>query len=376
MTRRRILLCATGLSPQVVTETVYALVQQGPQHIPHEIHLVSTRGGIQQARLSLLSEEPGWFRRLCRDFDLPPIRFDAGTLHVIKDASGQELEDVRTDADNIAAADAIAELVRDLTAAPDSALHVSIAGGRKTLGFFAGYALSMFGRPQDRLSHVLVSEPYESTPDFFYPTPYPRVIDVGRGTRQRLVDCQMAQVSLADIPFVRLRGELLDDSLLHARVRYSALVKQIQHSVAPRGLTLVRADRSARVGDQVIKLSPSEFAFLLWVIERQQAGRPVTYQSGIDAAQRDAREFLAIYAGLTLDPDDEASRTHDRLKDGMEGGFLSERASNIHAKFKRTLGPRHAEAYRLSRRKAKRGGHTYRLELKPEDIHVVEHPNP
>ncbi|MBF4102237.1 hypothetical protein INT80_01850 [Gallibacterium anatis] len=45
-------------------------------------------------------------------------------------------------------------------------MHVSIAGGRKTMGFFAGYALSLYGRAQDSLSHVLVSAEYEAIQNF------------------------------------------------------------------------------------------------------------------------------------------------------------------------------------------------------------------
>jgi CRISPR-associated protein (TIGR02584 family) len=67
------------------------------------------------------------------------------------------LEDIVTEADNVAVADFITEKVRAVTADPEASLHVSIAGGRKTMGFYLGYALSLFGRPQDRLSHVLVS---------------------------------------------------------------------------------------------------------------------------------------------------------------------------------------------------------------------------
>ncbi|MBV5299598.1 MAG: TIGR02584 family CRISPR-associated protein, partial [Rhodoferax sp.] len=76
--------------------------------------------------------------------------------------------DIRSPADNRAAADFITAQVRAITADSGCALHASIAGGRKTMGFYLGYALSLFGRPQDRLSHVLVSEPFESSYDFFY----------------------------------------------------------------------------------------------------------------------------------------------------------------------------------------------------------------
>jgi CRISPR-associated protein (TIGR02584 family) len=49
-------------------------------------------------------------------------------------------------------------------------LHVSIAGGRKTMGFYAGYALSLYGRAQDRMSHVLVDEKFEKGINFYYPS--------------------------------------------------------------------------------------------------------------------------------------------------------------------------------------------------------------
>ena len=52
----------------------------------------------------------------------------------------------------------------------DTQLMVSIAGGRKTMGYYAGYALTLFGRHQDQLSHVLVSEEFEGNRDFFFPT--------------------------------------------------------------------------------------------------------------------------------------------------------------------------------------------------------------
>ncbi len=109
----------------------------------------------KEARLSLLSEDPGWFHALRRDYDLPEIRFDPEDIAELVDADGQPLPDIRNRAENDRAADQIVDLLRNLTSDPDAALHVFIAGGRKTMGYYLGYALSLFGRPQDRLSHVL-----------------------------------------------------------------------------------------------------------------------------------------------------------------------------------------------------------------------------
>ena len=89
---RRILLAVTGLSPQIVTETLHALAVGGEQpFVPTEIHLITTAEGAERARLALLSEEPGWFHRLRRDYALPPIAFDGDHIHILRDATGAAL---------------------------------------------------------------------------------------------------------------------------------------------------------------------------------------------------------------------------------------------------------------------------------------------
>ena len=86
---RRILLCVTGLSPQIVTETLYALATFGQSRfIPTEVHLITTLEGAEQARLTLLSEDPGWFHRLRQDYGLLEIHFTLDSLHILRDAEG------------------------------------------------------------------------------------------------------------------------------------------------------------------------------------------------------------------------------------------------------------------------------------------------
>jgi CRISPR-associated protein (TIGR02584 family) len=70
---RRILLAVSGLTPQIVTETVYALAMNaGDPFVPTEVHLLTTAEGARRAKLLLLSTHPGWFHRLCEDeFAIP-----------------------------------------------------------------------------------------------------------------------------------------------------------------------------------------------------------------------------------------------------------------------------------------------------------------
>ncbi|MEF8718133.1 MAG: CRISPR-associated ring nuclease Csm6 [Candidatus Accumulibacter necessarius] len=142
---RRVLLAVTGLSPQVVTETLCHLCRlRQPAFVPTEIHLVTTTEGARHAKLTLLHPSQGSFYRLLTDFDLAgQITFDSSPIHVLRDPAGLILEDIRSNADNTAAADAITALLGDFTADPDCALHVSLAGGRKTLGYYFGHALTL-----------------------------------------------------------------------------------------------------------------------------------------------------------------------------------------------------------------------------------------
>lgn len=203
------LLAVTGLTPQVVTETLYALHKEGGI-MPSAIHILTTEEGCQRAALTLLAD--GWLEKLCKDYQISPPDFSAEHIHVLPQADGSPLHDIRSQADNQAMADGITEWVRRLTADPNHSLHVSIAGGRKTMGFYAGYAVSLYGRSHDRLSHVLVSADYESHPQFYYPTPYSHVIYTN-GNNPKPLDTRQAEVMLADIPFVRLRHGL-DNALL------------------------------------------------------------------------------------------------------------------------------------------------------------------
>jgi CRISPR-associated protein (TIGR02584 family) len=261
----RILLAVTGLSPQIVTETLYALaVARKPAWIPSQIKLITTLRGEENARLSLLSDTPGWFHRLCEDYGLPEIAFSQENIHVVIGPDGEPLDDILTDADNVAVADFITEKVRALTADPAVSLHVTIAGGRKTMGLYIGYALSLFGRSQDRLSHVLVSPPFESLTDFFYPSPRTRVI---RDRDGQPLDAKEARVHLGEIPFVRLRDGL-PKRLLEGRAPFSEAVAEAQKALPPIALRLEQAKFTVTAADKAFVLEPIQFAFYWMMAER------------------------------------------------------------------------------------------------------------
>ncbi len=363
---RRILLAVTGLSPQVVTETLYALVvRREPPFVPTEIVLITTRKGAEHVRLDLLSQDPGWFQRLRRDYDLPEIAFDDHCIHIIPDAAGRPADDIRTPADNEAAADFIAETVRSLTTDPDSALHVSIAGGRKTMGYYLGYALSLFGRPQDRLSHVLVTPPFESHPQFFYPSPDQRIIH-SLDRHSTPLDCSRAEVTLAEIPFVSLRHGF-DDRLLQGKIRFSEAVAAARRALGTPKLVIDQTGRRIRARSVIVDLPPRELAFYSVFARRAQNSQPAIAAPPKEVGDSDwARWFIDEYRLIKSHELETNDRTLEALKKGMDGDYFSNTKSRLHKKLKKELGAT-AGNYLIDD-----GGtrpRQYSLKLPPEAIH-------
>ena len=81
---RRTLVVSTGLSPQVVTETLWALaIDRHPSWTPDEIVLVTTVEGARRAR-NTLADDGGEARiaGLARDYGRPDVAILGGRLRL------------------------------------------------------------------------------------------------------------------------------------------------------------------------------------------------------------------------------------------------------------------------------------------------------
>lgn len=165
----KVLLLTLGSTPQVVTETLFALVNATPQWVPDRIVLATTGHGARLFREGRAKDDrnivapmlgsDGMLARMLQELNLP-LSLDCVEVCVPCDTNGSPIEDIRTEEETKAFAEELLRIVARITSAPESELHVSLAGGRKTMSFIAGQVMSIFGRKQDYLSHVLV-EPRE-----------------------------------------------------------------------------------------------------------------------------------------------------------------------------------------------------------------------
>lgn len=335
---KNILFLVTGMSPQIITETIWALAcnpKRKVQWIPDEVYVLTTQIGINQIQERLFNK--GVFDNLKTDYpQLRDIKFDSSSLIGVE-VDGEVLDDIKTPEHNEAMADTLCELVRGLTESTNTALHVSIAGGRKTMGFYAGYALSLYGRPQDRLSHVLITEQFEQAINFFYPTPYSHLVS----NKNEVVvgDASNAEVWLSEIPFVRMRS-LLDEESIFSNKGFSEIVATIDKSLKPIQLQIINNDeRKVFIGNDFCKLSPKEFSLYLVAAELRLLGETLRYPSkdidGDTVDSKHMKRFNEVYnQHKSINAVDEVIIDYD---------YFSNTLSTIKRKLKKAFGVKLAE---------------------------------
>ena len=211
---KNILLAVTGLSPQVITETLYALHQN--RQMVDEIHVITTRNGREKIYSELIGGKQGHFYKYLKEygFVLNSVRFNHENVHVITDEHGNELADIVTAYDNERLLQKCLDLSFHFTKRTGSAVYFSVAGGRKTMSSCLTLAAQVYGRPGDRLYHVLVSPEFESNHDFFYPPKESRQIELkDKQGQSYFKETKFAQINLINIPFVSIRDQLAPEYL-------------------------------------------------------------------------------------------------------------------------------------------------------------------
>lgn len=314
------LVAVTGMSPQVITETLYAMNRDGDAW-PDRITIITTAKGRDTVWKGL--QVDGHLAALCRELGRPQLSFTQDDIKVVPGADGTLVEDARSREDHEAMANFITDRIRELTADDQVRLHASIAGGRKTMTFYLGYAMSLFGRHDDKLTHVLVSEPFENRRDFYYPTRESHLLALRDGETAP-VDARDAEVILADIPFVRQRNQLprVMREKLGSGFSYRRLMNLINLADIPEKirLELLREERrmvvrDARVDKNGHPLVEAEVKFsnvLVWSFYLMLAEatldndcsytRPKSGDSGKKEAEMLARMLLRQLNELLLKP--------------------------------------------------------------------------
>ena len=260
--KRNVLVITLGGAPGVVTETVYALLKRVPPWIPQEIHLVTTTFGAR-VWSDPESRPNRELAALLAHFGCAPI-----TPFVLVPETGDRMpiDDIRSEEENIAFANALTWHLMGIKEQPDTRLHVSMAGGRKTMSSYSQAALSYFAEEHDELTHILVNPPtLEYSPDFFWPGQEQQDIDVSKRPPPpppQTVKASSADIAMVPSPFLRLRDHMKRIPFAKSNFDHWTLTERVQAKLDAyaAGITLRVADRTFTVGGGKVQFGNQEFA--------------------------------------------------------------------------------------------------------------------
>lgn len=293
---RTILLATTGLSPAVLTETIWALAHEKPAVIPDQVIVLTTTTGRAQIEKQLFGPDAIWdqLRRALLgknaandprlDFDLTPDRVKV--VHHRVGARRQPLDELATPEQNTAFADAIAQELWTHTSQPDTRVVASLAGGFKTMSALMLSAMQLLANPGDRVTHILVGGGFDATtPPFFFPQQKLQTLKTRDGAVVRAT-AAASRLQLIDLPVIPLRrwfAEILDrkplsyDTLVHSSLAaLQSLAEDVTLELGPVVIPDGQHKHWMRLNGAEHPLSPDRFAYLRFFAERLRDGAPLT----------------------------------------------------------------------------------------------------
>ncbi|MCC5904828.1 MAG: TIGR02584 family CRISPR-associated protein [Balneolaceae bacterium] len=297
------LIATIGSSPAVLTEAVYALYQRGIWPVV-EIELITTSHGAEKIKGSLFRKNRYW-QKLCDELGIDPFSVKIPFVHEIKGVDGpdgNELEDVRTSEEDARMAAEIQRKVQKHTEDSSKRVFGLLSGGRKTMSSHLMSAMQLFSRREDRLFHLLVSEPFENIPDFYFPTKESQPMKAKHSGK--LYDAKDAVIDLINIPFIRFRP------FLETRIDYSSSFDQLmaeadeqlltnqQYQIYDLHIHLNGSDSALYVNgrEHECRMEPRQLsilAFLVWM--NIQQGEPFDIRWRDVVKDPDMREALHIF---------------------------------------------------------------------------------
>ena len=309
--KRTILIAVTGNAPAVLTEAIWALAAERPPVIPDDVICITTTKGNEALQREINQPLSTWSGRSVWESlrgavlgkraalqDRRLMRVER-IIELPDPANGtvRPVDDLRSREDNEAAADYILGIVRQAVGDnPDTRVLALISGGRKTMGALLHAAMSLLGREGDRLLHVLVNEPFDTCPSFFFPKQLHQNLTLRDGRKMEAKD---ARIELADVPFAPL-GDIVKKHLGSKPATFMSLVRRVGKQIADlvqRDVKLIirRSIPAVHVDGNAVQLSTAQYVILMHLAEAAKNGvlpRP-DHKDAPDAIKAVARRIYA-----------------------------------------------------------------------------------
>jgi len=271
--KKNILVCVSGLTPQIVSETLYCLSIQRKIKID-ELYIITTVKGRDIVLGKDKEYNKGYknirqypplkseLERLCKKYKIKkPFFEEIGKYIIVAKEQSVELYDIKDDRHNQLFPNRVCEVINEKTLDDNNILYCSISGGRKTMSVDIAYALSLFGRENDRLFHVLTNGKFEFK--HFFPE--------NKDEDEMLI--------LAEIPYIRLRPLIADftKNKIFKNLSYTDLVELTQIQLRIKTSDKLYIDwrrKEIWFGDnQPLKIPPSLLTIYRYLYTSKKGGK-------------------------------------------------------------------------------------------------------
>ncbi len=317
------LVIVTGLSPQIITVALYALLRAGELNYRTLcLHIITTEEGLKCFNNSFKRKAQP-LQDFCNDYpNTPNIICHDHQINVYQDQHTEQ-DDLLQDADQLCA------YLEKLTHSPAERLLLCLSGGRRSQSVMASHIFSLLSRPNDLLFHVTVPQHLQSRDDFLYPKP----------DQRELLD--------PDITFLRLPILKMRDSLPESRGRLTLPYKQlVNHAQKLQSEPKIRIDNNPikiYCSDTLIPFSKRDIAFYLWFIHHLHDGKSSLAPNNTNAAEDYLRYCQKVYPN----DDPRLDAVVQALKNGMTKEYFLQRRSALNLVLKKHLGPSLSRFYKI-----------------------------
>ena len=274
--KRTILMAGMGTSPAVLTETVWALAHQKKPVVPDEVVVITTTTGKKKLKETLLDGKPSVWEQLKDALRKDKakvdgkLKFDEDRVKVMRNSEDCPMDDLRIGKDNLSAADFMLHELRAYTNESDTTVLCSIAGGRKTMSALLFSCMTLVGREDDKVYHVLIPPEYDGSnlkPIFYFPKKgmTHEILERGKPTGKKVASMKV-EIELFEVPFVRMYG-WYQGKFKTTPPTYRTLVEKMQE-IAPPAVTYPEIEIDAwncivSVSGTAVSLSATCFAALV-----------------------------------------------------------------------------------------------------------------
>lgn len=339
MNEKVVLIAVVGMSPAVITETIWGLGLDKPELLPDEVKICTTRTGWNSLSAAILDTQNGcsvWEElqdKLGKKITL--------SKHIFHNELGADLEDIISGADQELVANQLLKCIREYKNPQQEVCRIvaSIAGGRKSMSALMYAAMSLGAEADDIITHVLADEKATNCRAFFFPEQSQQQLQTYVNKQQQEFTAKEVRIDLAEIPFVPL-ASLVKGSDFESGGAFSKLVRRARQTVAnisPED-TKIRISRSsctAWINGQEIRLHHEAYALLAVMVLRANGA----HGASIALTQEEIYQSLIKLRDNHLLPAELMLKAKQAKESGRVGIFDKKKwqDSNFFAKVKNRL---------------------------------------